>query len=68
MRRDLKVRDDETGLAGLVPVVSGPPRVGDPVKLGDLVAVIVSDIGASRTAAKPLVPTWPADRNRQPHR
>ena len=45
-------RDDETGLAGLVPVVSEPPPAcGDPISLGDIVALVVSDLGVRRIAA-----------------
>lgn len=43
MTTGIQERDDETGLAGLFPVVSGPPQVGDPVSIGSLAALIVSD-------------------------
>lgn len=51
MTAGIHERDDETGLAGLAPVVSGPPLLGDPVLLGDVVALVVADLGVRRTAA-----------------
>lgn len=44
MTTGIQERDDEVGPARLVPVVSGPPHLlGDPVSIGDLAAIIVSD-------------------------
>lgn len=51
MTTGIQERDDEAGLAGLVPVVSGPPLPGDPVLLGDVVAVVISDLAVRRKAA-----------------
>jgi hypothetical protein len=38
----------ELGLAGLSPAVSGPP-LAEPMLVGDLIALIVSDLGATRS-------------------
>ena len=45
-----KIRDGSFGLAGLEPAVSSPegPLPGDPISLGAIVALIVSDLGAER--------------------
>jgi hypothetical protein len=55
MHRIIQERDDKNGPARLSPVVSGPPGLGDPVLLGDVVAVLLSDLAVMRTSA-------PADR------
>lgn len=55
MTTGIQERDDKNGPARLSPVVSGPPGLGDPVMLGDLVSLIVSDLAVMRKAA-------PADR------
>lgn len=45
-------RDDEVSPARLSPVVSEPPPAcGDPIRLGDVVALVVSDLGVRRIAA-----------------
>ncbi|WP_426126284.1 hypothetical protein [Pararhizobium sp. PWRC1-1] len=48
-----EVRDGErVSLAGPLPAVSEPPPAcGDPIKLGDVVALVVSDLGVRRIAA-----------------
>lgn len=50
MHGDFQIRDDEFDLAG-----SGPssPRsaAAEPVKIGDIVAVLISDLGVRRIAA-----------------
>ena len=51
MTTGIQERDDESGPARLVPVVSGPPLPGDPVSLGDAVALVVSDLSVRRIAA-----------------
>jgi hypothetical protein len=47
MHRDRKKRDDELGLAGLGPSSQRSAAHG-PLLLGQIVAVIVSDLGAGR--------------------
>lgn len=51
MTTGIQERDDEVSLAGLAPVVSGPPGLGDPVLLGDVVALVISDLSVRRTIA-----------------
>ena len=57
MHRIIQNRDGEIDLAGSVSSVSSPegPLPGDPISLGDLAALIVSDLSVMRTTA-------PADR------
>ena len=45
----LEERDGGDRLAGLSPAVSGPPPA-EPLSVGDLVALLVSDLGATRSA------------------
>lgn len=53
MTAGTKNRDGDFGLAGLEPAVSSPegPLPGDAISLGDVVALLVSDLGVRRTSA-----------------
>jgi len=66
MTTGIQERDDETGPARLAPVVSGPPGLGDPVLLGDVVALIVSDLSVTRKGAPPY--QWKAEQIQHPIR
>ncbi len=50
---ETEVRDGErVSLAGPLPAVSEPPPAcGDPIKLGDVVALVVSDLSVRRIGA-----------------
>lgn len=44
-------RDDELSPARLSLVAPGPPGLGDPVLLGDVVALVISDLSVRRMIA-----------------
>lgn len=44
-------RDDEVSPARLSLVAPGPPGLGDPVLLGDVVSLVIADLSVRRTIA-----------------
>lgn len=60
MHRNFDIDGESRDLAGSEASAVRPPPLGEPLRLGDIVAVIVSDAGAMRKGAKPHQPALAA--------